>query len=157
MPRIAVAGGFGAKTIFMIVIVAIMLVFLWGKFTTEGMGICTQEDITKERFDCTKVGQEYDKINFVVPEQDVLESSSLWIVKLMIISIIVFLSYSIVIRFIGRNPSRRDMATLVVVAVGVYFLWTQIIEPSGLFRATSFGQLTLDNIGQKTAQLIGVK
>ena len=143
-------------SIFRIVIFAIILVYLWGTFTTSGTGICTKKDIEDERFDCASIGQSYDKIDFVLPETEKLQSSTLWIVKLLLISFLVYLAYSIESKFIGRNPSRRDLATVIIVIAGVYLAWVYIIEPTNLFGATSFGQLRLDNIGQKTAQMLGM-
>lgn len=146
----------GPKNIFMIVVLAIVGVYLWGIFTTTGTGTCTKADVTKDKFDCKAVGQTYDKTEFIVPEQEKLESTSLWITKFLIIGTAVFLAYTMVMRFVGRNPSKRDIATVILLIVGVYFLWIYIIEPTNLFGATSFAQISLDNIGHKTAQMLGI-
>ena len=155
MPRI-VGDRFGPKNIFMIVIIAIIGVYLWGIFTTEGKGTCTLEDIDKDRFDCTTVGQKYDKTEFIVPETEKLEGSTLWIIKLIIVGIMVYISYLLVIKFAEGRPSRKDMVSVIVLIVGVYLIWVYFIEPTNLLGANTFGQLTLDNIGQKTAQMLGV-
>src|SRR3990167_288701 len=103
MPRLP---GIEPKNIFMIVVLAIVGVYLWGIFTTTGTGACTKLDVEKVRHDCTAIGQTYDKTDIVVPEQTKLESSSLFVVKLLLISIAVFLSYVTVVRFVGKNPSK---------------------------------------------------
>ena len=151
------SSGIEPKHIFMIAILAVIGVYLWGIFTTSGTGVCTQKDIEKERFDCISVGQPYDKTNFVVPETEELQESTLWIIKLFIVGIAVFVSYLLVMKFVESRPSRRDMVSILVLIVGVYFLWVYIIEPTNLLGATNFSQLTLENIGQKTAQMLGVK
>ena len=153
MPRLP---GIEPKNMFMIVVFAIIGVYLWGIFTTTGTGTCTLSDVEKERHSCTAQGQVYDKIDIVKPEQTKLESSSLFVVKLLLISIAVFLSYITVMRFVGKNPSRRDMATVFILIAAVYLIWAYLIEPTNLFGAANFKELTLNNIGQKTAQMLGI-
>ena len=147
---------FGPKEVFMIVLFAVIGVYLWSVFTTSGTGICTQEDIVKERFDCVKVGQTYEKTEFIVPETEKLEGSSLWIVKLFILGTAVFISYLVVMKFVNGRPSRRDMVSLIFMVVVVYLIWVYLIEPTNLLGATTFEQLNLDRIGQKAAQMLGV-
>ena len=53
MPRLP-GSNFGPKEVFMIVLFAVIGVYLWSVFTTSGTGICTQDDIVKERFDCVE-------------------------------------------------------------------------------------------------------
>src|SRR3990167_826597 len=127
MPRLT--QGFGARNIFIIVVLAIILVYFWGTFTTTGMGTCTKTDVEKDRYGCTSVGQKYDKTEFVVPEKPELEKFTLWVLKLIIVSVAVFFAYAIQSKFIGRNPSRRDMATIIVMIIAVFLTWTYLIEP----------------------------
>ena len=152
----------------MIVIVAIMAVYLWGAFTNPTSGTCTQADVDKERHNCQEIADtdgdgvldpvpiQWSGTKFFVPEQTDLEGSTLWIIKLLIIGAAIFIGYMVVTKIVGRNMGRRDVMSLVLLGVALYFVWVYFIEPSNLLGASNFGGLTLDNIGTATAQKLGL-
>src|SRR3990167_5023103 len=110
MPRTA-GNRFGPRQIFTIVFLAVMAIYLWGTFTAPGTGTCTAADVLDENYDCTAAGQEYETTDFVIPESEQIEGSALWIIKLFIVGVAVFMSYILVLRFVGGRPSRRDMVS----------------------------------------------
>src|SRR3990167_1457697 len=171
-----------AASMIMVVIIAIAGVYLWGTFTNPTSGTCTQKDVTGALHNCDEIadtdcngvldsrpvnegGQGIAPIpwtgtEFTAPEQQELEGSTLWIIKLLIIGSAVWIGYGVVSKFIGRNMSRRDIMSLVLLGVAVYFIWVSFIEPSNLLGATQFTceatdtackGLTLDQIGKFTA------
>ena len=138
------------RKIIMILVVAIAVLYLWSSFTNkiicDGPGDPVPE--------CEEAGQEIT--NFVVPEQEELEGNTLWIIKLFILGTAIALSYGIVMRMGGMQMSSKHLFTLVLLAVAVYFIWEYIIIPSNLLGAGTFGDLTLDQIGTKTAMKLGL-
>lgn len=158
-----------AGNMIMVVIIAIAAVYLWGTFTEPKTGFCTAQDITEERFGCDSTSvagvTERSGLEFTAPDEKGLEGSTLWIIKLMIIGGAVWIGWGIVSKFIGRNMTRRDIMSIVLLGVAVYFIWTYLIEPSNLLGATQFaceaGQqncegLTLDKLASATAQKLGL-
>lgn len=152
MARVAGRKGFPAGQLLMIVILAIIGVYLWGQFT-ENMS-CTATDVTGELHGCTSLSDTY--LTFTALEETALEGTTLWIIKLLIIAASVFVGYTVVIKFAGGRMSRRDIMSLVMLGVAVYFIWVYFIAPSNLLGASIFDELTLDNIGKATAQKLGL-
>ena len=160
--------GFDAKNLFMIVLFAIIGIYLWGTFTTSASGNCTQADVDDEKYNCevtadTNNDGVLDAANipregtvFKTPATTELEGSTLWIIKLFIVGTMVFISYLLVMKFAGGRPSKRDIVALIMLGITVYFIWEYVIVPSKLLEVTAFGDLTLGNIGHKTAQMLGL-
>jgi hypothetical protein len=149
---------FSPGNMFMIIIIAIAIVFLYGQFTVDSTGVCTQADVDNDDHGCAAlgVGGVWEGIDFNAPSQTELESSTLWIIKLLILGTAIFGAYMIVSKSASGRLSRRDVMSLVIMGVAVYMIWVYFIEPSNLLGATDFGGLTLDNIAQKTAQNLGL-
>lgn len=177
-----------AANMIMVVVIAIVGVYLWGTFTQDaGIKNCTQQDVTDKKYNC-EVNADTDKNKvldslpvangglgtapipregtlFKAPKQPELEGSTLWIIKLLVIGGAIWIGYGVVSKFIGRNMSRRDILSLVLLGVAVYFIWNLFIAPSNLLEATRFTceatdtacrGLTLDQIGKFTAMKLGL-
>lgn len=118
---------FTAANLFMIVIIAIIGIYLWGQFTE-------------------KTAEGYE---FVSPEEGQLETISLWVIRLLIIGTAVFLGYGTVMKMSGKSLSRKDIFTLVIIGVAVYFIWTYLLE--SIWSAASFSDIEF-----KTAAKLGL-
>src|SRR3990167_5989652 len=140
-----------AANMIMVVIIAIAGVYLWGTFTQDaGIKSCTQQDVTDKKYNCeVNADLNNDKILdaanipregtlFKAPKQPELEGSTLWIIKLLIIGGALWIGYGIVSKFIGRHMTRRDILSIALLGVAVYFIWNQFIAPSNLLGATQF-------------------
>jgi hypothetical protein len=139
--------GPSAGSIIMILVVAIALLFLWGKFTSKGL--CTAADVTSELHGCAAAGDSYTI--FATPEQATLESSTMWVIKIALLGLAVFIGWIVVSKFTGGHFARKDFVTLALLAVAVWFMWDKILVPSGLLSADSFADITW-----KTAQKMGL-
>ena len=147
------AGGFTMPTtnqIIMTLLIAIAFMYLIGQMithepcTTADLGTpCTADEYTAGTYGCstansvyhhegtnlhgcTQAGANWYEIN--VPDTGQLESSSMFIFKLIIIGVLVIAAYAVVIRFMGGNFNRQAVMTLIVIAVILWVLWDVILS-----------------------------
>lgn len=133
-------GKLTAGNLFMIVIVAVMGVYLWGEFTKEVE--CTQAKVTAGDCKEEELGQMITV--FKLPTQPDLSTSTVWIMKLLIIGGAVFLGYAVVTKLAGGTMNRRDVMTLILLGVTVYLLWDYVI--SHIMSATSIEDITFATV-----------
>lgn len=115
---------FRPGSLFMIAIIAIIGIYLFGQFFPEGAE-----------------GRE-----LVIPSQEELESTTMWVIKLLIVGGAVFLGTSVTTRLSGGSVGRKQIMTLIVLGAAVYFLWIYILEP--VFNAQTLDQISFA-VGQK--------
>lgn len=139
--------------ILMIGIIAIIGIYLFGQLMPEGDYTCTSSDLaTADEAavnGCTSVGQVVQARQFDIPSNVKLDSMTLWIIKLVIIGGLVGLAYWTFSKIMGHSMGRKDILTLVIIGVAVFFAWKYIAGP--LFDASS-----LDNIAWKFGQKLGM-
>ena len=109
--------------LFMVGIMAIIGIYLWGQFTVDS--------------------------EFVLPGPAELETSTLGVLKLLIIGVAVFLGYTVMMKFTGGVVSQKDLITLVILGIIIFFMWDRIV--SNIFNAETLGDISF-----KTAQKLGL-
>lgn len=138
---------FSAGNVFLMIFLAIILLFVWSRFTDKVT--CTTTDLANQEHGCEVPGDTYT--TFEMPDELGLQNTSLWILKLALIGVAVFLAYTVIIKLNGGRITKRDIMTLVMLGVAVYFAWEYIIVKFNLFGADNFNELTF-----KTAAKLGL-
>lgn len=154
MPMRMRANPLSRGNMFMIVLIAIMGIYLWAQFTEPGTGTCSAADVQNDRHNCAALGfgGTFETTEFALPSDEELESITFTLVRLLIIGVAIFIGYSVVIRVTGnRLMSRRDIMSLIVLAVIVFIIWEYIVVGFDLLNVNSFDDLTW-----KTVKKIGL-
>lgn len=141
-----------------VILIAISGIYLWGVFTNDATQ-CTADmlddpltlDEDESRHGCTSASDTYTKL--IVPATDELETSSLWIVRLLLYGGAALIGVMVVSKFVKGNfrVGKRDIMTMIVLAAIVWAAWTYVIEPSNILGAERFA-----DIEWKTAAKLGL-
>ena len=97
--------GISWQPIILVVIVAILGLYLFSKFTVD----------------------EGESIGFQIPEEGKLDEITLMAFKILIIGAVVMLGITIAGK-VGKPLSRRDAFTLILIGIAVYFLWENVLR-----------------------------
>ena len=116
---------FDATNIILVAIVAVVFLFLFGRFVTTD----TAGDLTFN-----------EEANF--------GETGLLAFELLVIGLAVFAGYGLVKKFTGGAMSQRDAFALILIAIALYFLWDYAI--SKIFDAVPLSEIAI-----KTAQKLG--
>lgn len=145
MPLKLRASPLNANNMFMVVLIAIMGLYLWAQFTAPGTGTCSAADVENDRHNCAALGLggTFETIEFAAPSEEEVESITFTLIRLLIVGVAIFIGYSVVIRVTGnRLMSRRDIMSLIVLAIIVFVIWEYIIVGFDLLNVNSFEDLT---------------
>lgn len=130
-------GKFDIGQMIMVATFAILGIYLFSQFT-DIKYLCTQDDIDDEKYGCTTVGQPVEHRHFKIPAD--LDTPTLTMIKFIVIGLALTLAYGIVIKTSGGSMSRRDIASLVIIGVVIYLLYSYVLEP--MLGWTSFSDIS---------------
>ena len=128
-------GDFDWKPIFMIVMFAVLGLYLFGKFLVKDTAGAWSFQAPAS---CDASGG----------PKGCIDQVTLMVMKIVIVGGAVLLGLVLATKF-GSPLNRRDAFTLILIGVGVYFLWDYILRPI-------LGGSTIDTIIWKTGQKLGL-
>lgn len=109
-----------------------------GPCETVGEHGCTQQQVTD--------GARWYDIH--VPQTIDLQSSSMFIFKILIIGVVVIGAYAIMLKFMGGNFNRADVMTLIIIGVLLWVIWDVVLSKV-------LNSATLTELAGKMAQKLG--
>jgi len=105
-----------ASAMLWVVILAVIGVYLWGQLFVGG--------------------------EFVAPSSELASSAGLWVLKFIIIGLLVIVAVNLVTKISTTAMGKRDVFTLVVLVVIVYFAYVYVFQP--ILGANSLGDIAFD-------------
>ncbi len=141
---------FTTANLVVMVMVAVAGIYLYGRFTVPNTP-CTAEQMATTgdhagEHGCSATHTTYT--SFKIPSGET-NSIGLWLMRLLIIGTALFIALTVVTKVSVGSLNRRQVLTLIILGVAIYFVWTYIASP--IMKAP-----TLDDIAFKTALKLGL-
>lgn len=132
-------------------ILAVLGLYMFGQLMPEGDYTCVQSDLATSDQEaihgCTSVNQVIHNVRqFQMPSNMKIDSMTMLVLKIIIIGLLVGLAYWVISRFIGHPMSRKDLFTLILIGVAVFFAWKYIGD--SIFHAGTLEEIAA-NLGNK--------
>ena len=121
MPRMTRGKGFDASIIMWFLIFAVAGMYMFSSFTEPVA--CTPLETLEGDYGCSDTRTTH--LGFAIPDD--IDVVSMVVLKIVIVGLVTFAAYAMVKKLTGGAMSKRDALTLILLGIGLWFLWDQIL------------------------------